>query len=72
MPLSYILIHWWWGCGLHLNLHPNLSLMFCSIGEENTGSSVSFHLEGLDIVDLRLFKEINSGTKHFLKLIVFL
>ena len=35
--------------------------MFSRIGAGNTGSSVSFHLEGLDIVELKLFKEINSG-----------
>ena len=35
--------------------------MFSRIGAGNTGSSVSFHLEGLDIVGFKLFKEIKSG-----------
>ena len=35
--------------------------MFSRIGAGNTGSSVSFHMEGLDIVDFKLFKGINSG-----------
>ena len=37
--------------------------VFSRIDAGNTGSSVSFHMEGLDIVDFKLFKEINSGKK---------
>jgi len=32
-----------------------------NIGRENTGSSVSFHLEGLDIDEIKLFKETKAG-----------